>query len=262
VSSRAADISGSARIDDFEMDKFIETVKDNLITKFGASSVKSGTYNVIFRNDAFIALFRAFFSNFSSYSIQKGLSLLQGKTGTKIASEIFTLSELPMYDKALTKFPFDTEGVLTYDKDIIADGVFKTALYNLKTANKEGIPSTGNGFGGAIGATNIVVKPGEKDLEGLYQSVGEGILITEVSGLHAGVNPISGDFSLLSEGFMIEAGKRGRPVEQITISGNFYDLLQKITEIGNDTTNVPGSRGEFFCPSVIVSDMSIAGEDK
>ena len=249
-------------IDDFDLDKFTETVKDNLITKFGASSVKSGNYDVVFRNDAFVSLFRSFFSNFSSYSIKKGLSLLAGKVDTQIASEVFTLEEIPMYEKALTKIPFDTEGVLTYNKSIIEKGIFKTALYNLKTANKEGRKSTGNGFGGSIGVSNLVVTPGELDLDGLMNKVGNGLIITDVSGLHAGVNPISGDFSLLSEGFLITEGKRGRPVEQITISGNFYDLMMKITDVGNDMINIPGSRGEFFCPSVIIKDISIAGETK
>ena len=248
-------------IDDFDLTKFVDTVSDNLLSKFGASSVKSGTYDVIFKNEAFVALFKAFFGNFSSYSMQKGLSLLAGKAGTKIASDVFTIKEIPMYDKALTKIPFDTEGVLTYDKAIIEDGVFKTALYNLKTANKENRTSTGNGFGGGIGVSNLVVTPGDKDFDGLCSEVGSGLIITEVSGLHAGVNAISGDFSLLSEGFVISEGKRGRPVEQITISGNFYDLLNKITAIGSDVTNVPGARGEFFCPSIVVSDMSIAGDE-
>ncbi|MBR2524261.1 MAG: TldD/PmbA family protein [Clostridiales bacterium] len=249
-------------IDKFDLEDFKSHVYENLITKFGASSVKSGNYNVIFKNEAFVSLFKAFFGNFSSFSIQKGLSLLAGKENTKIASEIFTLKELPMYEKALTKFPFDTEGVLTYDKAIVENGIFKTALYNLKTANKENRKSTGNGFGGGIGLTNAVVTPGDKDLSGLMEDVGDGLLITDVSGLHAGVNPISGDFSLLSEGFVIKAGKRGRPVEQITISGNFYDLLKNITAVGSDVVNVPGSRGEFFCPSITVKDMSIAGEEK
>ena len=247
-------------IDDFDMDKFIDKVKDNLITKFGASSVNSGSYDVIITNEAFVSLFKAFFGNFSSYAMQKGLSLLAGREGEKIASDIFTLSEIPMYEKALTKIPFDTEGVITFDKEIIDKGVFKTALYNLKTANKEGRKSTGNGFGGAIGATNLVVKEGEKSFDELMESVGNGLIITDVSGLHAGVNSISGDFSLLSEGFVIENGKKGRPVEQITISGNFYKMLFNITEVGNDTVNVPGSRGEFFSPSVVIKAMDVAGD--
>ena len=247
-------------IDKFDLDAFIDKVSDNLITKFGASSVRSGSYDTIFKSDAFVSLFAAFFGNFSSFAMQKGLSLLAGKQGTKIASDALTIREVPMYEKALNKIPFDSEGVLTYEKAIIDKGVFSTALYNLKTAYKEGIKSTGNGFGGNIGVSNIVITPGEKDFDALMEAVGNGLIITEVSGLHAGVNAVSGDFSLLSEGFVIENGKKGRPVEQITISGNFYDLIKNISEFGNDVENNLGSRGEVFCPSVIIKDVNVAGD--
>lgn len=247
-------------IDDFQLEPFIATVKDNLISKFGASSVKSGIYDVVFKNEAFVSFFKAFFGSFSSYSMQKGLSLLAGKENTLIASEAFTLSEIPMYEKALTKIPFDSEGVLTFEKAIIEKGVFKTALYNLKTANKENRKSTGNGYGGGIGVSNLVVECGSADLDGLCDKVGNGLMITEVSGLHAGVNPISGDFSLLSEGFVIKDGKRGRPVEQITISGNFFELLKRIDCVGSDVVNIPGTRGEFFCPSIVIRQINVSGE--
>ncbi|MCR5061331.1 MAG: TldD/PmbA family protein [Saccharofermentans sp.] len=249
-------------IDKFDLDSFIDKVSDNLITKFGASSVRSGSYDTIFKSDAFVSLFAAFFGNFSSFAMQKGLSLLAGKQGTKIASDTLTIREVPMYEKALNKIPFDSEGVLTYEKAIIDKGVFSTALYNLKTAYKDGIKSTGNGFGGNIGVSNIVITPGEKDFDALMETVGNGLIITEVSGLHAGVNAVSGDFSLLSEGFVIENGKKGRPVEQITISGNFYDLIKNITELGNDVENNLGSRGEVFCPSVIIKGVNVAGDGR
>jgi PmbA protein len=138
---------------------------------------------------------------------------------------VFTVKEDPMYDPALTKIPFDDEGVLTTAKAIIDKGVFATALYDLKSAYKAGRNSTGNGFraGSAVSEmpTNLIVEAGEKSFEGLLEESGEGIILTDLSGLHAGVNPISGDFSLLCEGYLIENGKKGRPVEQITVAGNF-----------------------------------------
>ena len=143
--------------------------------------------------------------------MQKGLSLLAGREGEQIASECLTLRDVPMYEDALTKIPFDDEGVLTTEKVIIDKGVFASALYNLKSAHKAEKASTGNGFksGSTIGVspTNLVVTPGEKTFDELCEEAGEGIILTELSGLHAGVNPISGDFSLLCEGYLIENGK-------------------------------------------------------
>ena len=151
-------------------------------------------------------------------------------------------------------------------KSIIDKGVFSTALYDLKSANKAGKTSTGNGFrsGSAVSEmpTNLIVEPGEKSFEELLEEVGEGIILTDLSGLHAGVNPISGDFSLLCEGYLIENGKKGRPVEQITVAGNFYEVIKSIKSVGNDIINLPSGEGEFFTPSVYIESLAISGDEE
>jgi len=246
------------------MDKYLARFKEVILGKMGARSCKSGNYKVVFENEAFMQFMSAFLGNTFATVMQKGLSLLDGKEGTKIASDCFTLKEVPMYEQALNKIPFDDEGVLTTEKAVIDKGVFATAFYNLKSANKAGKASTGNGFksGSTIGTapTNLLVVPGEKDLAGLCEEAGEGIILTDLSGLHAGVNAISGDFSLLCEGYLIENGKKGRPVEQITAAGNFYEILNTIVSVGSDIINIPMGQGEFFTPSVLVSSISISGE--
>ena len=273
--ARATDSDGSVKtgghywigndIDEFDMDKFLKKFKENLICKMGAKSCKSGSYRTIIKSEAFQQFFMAFFGNFTATTMQRGLSILADREGDTIASDIFTVREEPMYEKALTKIPFDDEGVLTTSKAIIDKGVFATALYDLRSANKAGKKSTGNGFrsGSAVveAPTNLIVEPGSKSFEELCEEAGEGIILTDLSGLHAGVNPISGDFSLLCEGYLIENGKQGRPVEQITVAGNFYFAIQDIIAVGNDIINVPSGEGEFFTPSVMIQELSISGED-
>lgn len=275
ASGRAIDADGSVKsgghywigkdIDDFDQEKFLKKFKENLIGKMGAKSVKAGSYKTILRNEAFQQFFMVFFGNFLATTMQRGLSLLADKEGTVIASDALTVKECPMLEKALTKIPFDDEGVLTTEKAIIDKGTFATALYDLKSAYKAGRQSTGNGFraGSAVSEmpTNLVVEAGEKTLEGLMEEVGEGIMLTDLSGLHAGVNAISGDFSLLCEGYLIEGGKKGRPVEQITVAGNFYDVIKSIKSVGNDIINLPSGEGEFFTPSVFVGELAISGDD-
>ena len=276
ASGRATDDDGRVKsgghywigkdIDEFDQDKFLKKFKDNLIGKMGAKSVKPGSYKTILRNEAFQQFFMVFFGNFLATTMQRGLSLLADKEGTEIASDCFTVKEIPMFDKALTKIPFDDEGVLTTEKAIIDKGTFATALYDLKSANKAGRASTGNGFraGSTVSEmpTNLIVEAGEKDLDGLMEEVGEGIMLTDLSGLHAGVNAISGDFSLLCEGYLIEGGKKGRPVEQITVAGNFYDVIKSIKSVGNDIINLPSGEGEFFTPSVYVGELAISGDEE
>ena len=275
ASARATDADGSVKsgghfwigkdIDDFDQDKFLAKFSENLLGKMGAKSVKSGNYTTVLKSEAFQQFFTVFFGNFLATVMQRGLSLLADKEGTVIASEALTVRESPMYDKALTKIPFDDEGVLTTEKAIIDKGVFATALYDLKSANKAGRASTGNGFrnGAAVSEmpTNLIVEPGGKSFDELLAEAGEGIILTDLSGLHAGVNAISGDFSLLCEGYLIENGKKGRPVEQITVAGNFYDVIKSIRSVGNDVINLPAGEGEFFTPSVLIGSLAISGDD-
>ncbi len=276
ASARATDDDGSVKsgghywvgndIDNFDLDKFLAKFKENLIGKMGARSCNAGTYNTVLKAEAFHQFFSVFFGNFFATPMQRGLSLLADKEGQMIASAALTVKEEPMYEKALTKIPFDDEGVLTTSKAIIDKGLFATALYDLKSANKAGRASTGNGFrsGSAVSEmpTNLIVEPGEKSFDELLEEVGEGIILTDLSGLHAGVNAISGDFSLLCEGYLIENGKKGRPVEQITVAGNFYDVIKSIKSVGNDMINVPSGEGEFFTPSVYVGSLAISGEEE
>ncbi len=271
---RAEDSDGSIKsgghywvgndIDKFDMEGFLKKLSGNILGKMGARSCASGSYSTVFTNEAFMQFMSAFIGNTFATAMQKGLSLLADREGEKIASECFTLKDVPMFETALNKIPFDDEGVLTTEKAIIDHGVFATALYNLKSANKAGRASTGNGFksGSHIGVspTNLLVVPGEKSFDELCAQAGEGIIITDLSGLHAGVNAISGDFSLLCEGYLIENGKKGRPVEQITAAGNFYEIIKNIIEVGSDIINIPAGQGEFFTPSVLVNGVNISGE--
>ena len=248
-------------IDKFDEKPFVDVLKKKVVSKFGARSIRSGQYDIILGNEAMVSMLSTFFGVFSSYAMQKGLSLLAGKEGGVIASDKVTIKESPLFEKALIKSYFDDEGVLNYEKNIIKNGVFETALYNVKTAHKEGKKSTGNGYRGSISATNVVFEPGTSSFDELCGKVGNGLYITDLAGLHAGVNEISGDFSLLCEGFLIKDGKVDQPVEQITVADNFFNVLKKITEAGNDLFSYPGGKGEMFCPSVIIKDVSVSGEE-
>ncbi|KAF5068653.1 Metalloprotease PmbA [anaerobic digester metagenome] len=139
----------------------------------------------------------------------------------------------------------------------------KTLLYNLKSAKKDGVMSTGNGFKAGLTApvktacTNFYIQKGEKTLENLFSQMENGLFITDFMGLHAGTNGVSGDFSLSAEGFLVENGKITRPVEQITVAGNFYTLLKDILVVGEDLYFAAGGKGS---PSVLVRGMAVAGK--
>ena len=242
-----------------EMDDFVRELKEDLMGKFGGSPVPSGKYEVLLDREAVVSLFGVYFGALSELNMQKGLSLLKDKEGEKIASDCFTLREEPMYEKAMDKFPLDGENYPTSAKAFIENGVFKTALYTLKSANKAGKEPTGNGFGSSGGPANVIIDPGTRSPEEIFSDMKDGLYIRELSGLHAGANPLSGDFSLLCEGYLIKDGKKDRYVEQITCSGNFFNLLKDIKEVSNDVKSFPGSC-EFFSVSLRIGALDIAGE--
>ena len=107
-----------------------------------------------------------------------------------------------------------------------------------------------------VAPSNFSFRPGSRCLEDMLASIGDGIVITEVSGLHAGANPLSGDFSLLSKGYAFHNGQRTQAVEQITVAGNFYDLLKNAREAANDLVFPMGGTGS---PSIDVGELSISG---
>lgn len=228
-----------------------------------AQALPSGKYRVVFFNEAMTSLLDVFSTVFSAETAQKGLSLLTGKLGQSIASPCVTMIDDPLLADGLESRPFDAEGVPSKAHTVVERGVFKTFLHSLKTAYKDGVETTGNaskaGYSSPVqvSPSNLYFKPGEKSLEELLTAIGEGVVITEVTGLHAGANAVSGDFSLLSKGYTFQAGNRDKPVEQITVAGNFYELLQGVREFASDLRFPDGGMGS---PSVDVGELSISGK--
>ena len=228
-----------------------------------AEPVPAGNYRMILRYDAMQSLLATFCGIFSAENAQQGLSLLKGREGEKIAADCVTLMDDPLLGGGFDSAPFDGEGVASKTKAVVENGVLKTLLHNRKTAKKQGVASTGNALRPGLSApitvapTNFFFKPGDKTLAELEADMSDGLVITDLSGLHAGANMTSGDFSLLSKGYLLKGGKRVQPVEQITIAGNFYDVLKNIRAIGSDLIFPASGVGSS---SVDVGTLTAAGK--
>ena len=244
-------------LDAIDAEELAESCKREALLKLEAGRMKSGAYPVVIKNTAMADLLATFCGVFSADNAQKGLSLLAGREGEAVASASVTLTDDPLMPMGLASCPFDREGAATKTKAVIEDGVLKTLLHNRKTAKKAGCRTTGNAAGaGRVAPTNLFFKPGKLTQEELLANLGDGLYLTEVSGLHAGANPISGDFSLLSRGFEIKGGRVVRAVEEFTVAGNFYQLLKDITDVGGDLLFEASPIGS---PSVLVKRLDVAG---
>ncbi len=253
--------------DKLDINEVVSEAVDAAKSMMNADVAPTGSYPVVFSYKAMTSLLSTFSGIFSSENAQKGLSRLAGKEGQKIAADFITIVDDPFYKDSAMPINFDGEGSPTYCKNVVENGVLKTLLYNLKTAHIAGVKTTGNGskagYASSVGIRpfTFYLAPGKLTEDELIAKAGEGVYINDLGGLHAGANAVSGDFSLQSSGYMIEGGKKTRAVKSFTVSGNFYDLLNQITDLSNEV-KLPRAFGitAFGSPSVLVKGLTVAGK--
>ena len=268
--ARDGERTGTAGRDSFvndpaklDLDKLAREAAGEAVAFLDAGSVASGSYPILLRPDMASVLTATFASLFSADAAQKGLSLLQGKEGAQIAAPCVTVVDDPLLPDGFASRAFDGEGVAAQRTGVIQSGTLQTLLHNLKTARKQGVQTTGNAARQSIAGpmtvapSNFYFAPGTLDLDALCAQAGNAILITNMMGMHSGANPVSGDFSLGAKGFLIRNGKLDRAVNQITIAGNFLELLRGIEAVGSDLT-FGGSH--FASPTLLVRALSVAGK--
>lgn len=242
--------------------KLPEKAVRGALDKIGATEVNTGKYNVVIDGTQMRSLLSAFSSAFSAKNALLGMSKLKGKEGEVIASEIVSITDDPMREGCPIQTSFDDEGVATHKKTVVENGVLKTLLYDITTGIKTGKETTGNGRrGGNIAPYNFSICAGTDTQDELFAKAENGIYVTGVKGLHAGANAITGDFSVESEGFLIENGKKAGPIKSFTVAGNFFDLLKSIDSLGNEVKwGIPGGFTVFGSPDVLIKNMSVAGK--
>jgi PmbA protein len=160
--------------------------------------------------------------------------------------------------------PFDGEGSPTRHTALIEGGRLRTFLFDARTARKADRATTGNATRGSyrtppsVGTTNLVLAPGAEDLEGLVREAGDGLLVTDVAGLHSGVNPVSGTFSVGATGRLIEDGELSTPVRELTIASDLVSMLKAVRGVGSKPRWVPFG-GSVKAAPMLIAEMAISG---
>ena len=259
----AGDFLVSQDFSTYDPDAFAVGLAQKALQKLGSIKPQSGIYPILLKNQVAANMLDAMSGSFSAETVRKDLSRLKGKLGTLIADPSLTILDDPHLDKGLGSAAFDGEGVATFPKYIIYEGKLLTYLHSLATAKHFGVKSTGNGFRGgfkgpvSINPSNMYIVPGDNSFNDLVETIADGIYITDIQGLHSGLNTISGDFSLSASGFLLEDGRIGTPIHEITIAGNFFDMLTSIKRIGDDLDFAASNVGS---PSLWVGSLSVSGE--
>ncbi len=195
-------------------------------------------------------------------SVLKGRSLFANRVGESVASPLISLVDDPTYPLAFSASTVDGEGLATRRNTLIEGGVLKGFVQNSYSGRRSGGASTGNATRGSFksspgcGCLALALTPGTRSQAELVAGVDDGILVQGVSGMHSGVNPVSGDFSTGAEGLLISGGQLGAPVREFTIASTLQRMLHDVIEVGGDVQWLPMSAAGV---SLVVGDITMSG---
>ena len=204
---------------------------------------------VLFDAEIASTLFGHLVTAISGSSLYRKSSFLMDSLGTQIFPDFVTIEERPHIMQGLASSPFDSEGVITKDRNIIEAGTLTTYLLTGYSGRKLGMPTTGH----AGGIHNWLVKATDKDKQALLKKMDRGLYVTELMG--QGVNTVTGDYSRGAAGFWVENGEIQFPVSEVTIAGNLKDMFKQIVAIGGDIER----RGAVQTGSILIENMQLAG---
>jgi PmbA protein len=233
---------------------------ESAVELLGAGKPKSTKCPAVIRNDVVSELLDFLSGSFFGEEIEKGKSLLQGKLNEKIFADFIEILDDGLLEGGLATRPFDGEGTASQTTKLVDRGVFSNILLDRKYAKRFGRKATGNSSRSikappSISTTNLYLKPGTKPLAELVRDVGDGILITNLMGVHT-ANSVTGAFSLGASGLMIRGGKTAEPVKGFAVAGNILELFRNVAALGSDLRFF-GSTGT---PSLLLPELSVSGE--
>ena len=229
----------------------------------GAQKARSAHCTVVFDPRVVSTLLGIIASALSGEAVVKGRSFFAGRIGETIGTSGITLVDDPTDARAYGASSHDGEGLACRRNVLISDGVLRMFVYDTVSARRAGALSTGSatrgGFAGTPGAgcRALVLSRGSKSQDDILATVGDGLYVQSVSGIHSGVNTVSGDFSVGAEGLMIEGGVLARPVREVTVASTLQRMLQSVVEIGGDLRWLPGvAAGQ----TLAIADMALSGD--
>lgn len=200
----------------------------------------------------------------SAGAVQRGRSPFAGLLGSEVAGTALVLHDDGLDRDGSASSPVDGEGVPRRRNALIEDGTLRTYLFDTYTAHRGGAVSTGSARRGgyrsqpSAGASNLIVAPGDLGFAELLRDAGEGVFVTDVAGLHSGVNPVSGAFSVGASGRAIRGGELAEPLREFTIAGDLIAMLKAVRAVGAAARWIPFG-GPVSTPPLLIGEMTVAG---
>jgi len=232
------------------------------VRMLGAAKARSARMPVVFEPRVSATLFGLVAAALSGERALKGISLFAGRLGEAVAAPALTLYDDPTVPAAWGASAVDDEGLACRRNVLVAGGTLQSFLYDTATARRAGTRSTASAVRAGyrspprVGPMAVSALPGTLSPEAVLALVGDGLLVQSVSGVHSGVNLVSGDFSVGAEGLMIRRGELAEPVREVTIASSVQRMLQGVVAVGNDL-EWPASSAAGL--TLAVSEMSVSG---
>jgi PmbA protein len=250
--------------DGLDSERAVTDAVQRAVRLLGATKGPSGRSTIVFDRRMATALISVVSSALSGESVAKGRSFFAGRVGELVGHPGLMLVDDPTDPRAFGAAAYDAEGLACRRNALIDNGILRGFLYDTVSASRAGVDSTGSAVRGGYAGTPspgcraLTLAPGPQgyDEDGVLAAVGEGLFVQSMTGIHSGVNPISGDFSVGAEGLMIRDGKLAEPVREITVASTLQRMLLSLDVIGADVEWLPGiAAGQ----TLAIGDMQISG---
>ncbi len=247
---------------DLSLEKACDDAVLRVTRLLGATKPKSQKLTIVLEPRIAASIIGVMVGMISGERMIKGRTPFLDRVGETIASPLLSVIDDPTDDRSFGATSVDGEGQTCRPLNLVENGVLNGFMHNTYTGRRSGEGTTANGVRGyrsgpGVGPHAIVMAPGEGDIDSIVASVDNGLFVTSLSGMHSGINPVSGDFSVGTGGLMIRNGELAEPIREATIASTIQKMLTDISAVGADTEWQPGGWGPV---SMAISDVSMSGE--
>jgi PmbA protein len=255
-------VSVGRQPDDVDLDEAADDAADRATRLLGAVQPASGTVTLVLEPRMAATLLGVVAGTLNGESVLKGRSPFADRVGEAIASPLVTLVDDPTDPASLGADSHDGEGLATRRVSLIENGVLAGFLHNTMTGRRAGVPSTASAVRGfrstpGVGAQALAIATGEGTLDELIAGVDHGVLVQSMTGLHSGVNPVSGDFSVGVEGLMLRRGAAAEPIREATVASTLQRLLLDVAAVGGEREWTPGGTG---AAALVIPGVTLSGQ--
>ena len=255
-------VSVGRQPEDVDLAEAADDAADRATRLLGAVQPASGTVTLVLEPRMAATLLGVVAGTLNGESVLKGRSPFADRVGEAIASPLVTLVDDPTDPASLGADTHDGEGLATRRIPLIEAGVLAGFLHNTMTGRRAGVPSTASAVRGfrstpGVGAQALAIATGEGTLDQLIAGVDHGVLVQSMTGLHSGVNPVSGDFSVGVEGLLLRGGARAEPIREATVASTLQRLLLDVAAVGGEREWTPGGTG---AAALVIPGVTLSGQ--